>query len=881
MRGKTKKCIWCSRPVFKVHLRQHQVNECEKNPYADPNNPIEPPPKRQRRRVAITSLPSRAVPETADVNNDDYSFDQDYDDDVYDDSVFDYGDSNMMASSSEPSIIHDAQVLASSFKSPTSSLDDDDIDIDMMDDDTIDVIDSDDNSAVSAAIDETQPSVSITTNERDPIICNVPPMKELDEQLKRSVELYQIVQEKYITDDAYSPGKPILSKYKAETKITDQYPVKPVYYDYCQNGCQIYTDYVSIGCSCGQQRYKESNPNKLQAVSTMLYMPLAEQIAALILNDTRRKKLMTLMDRKSEEDGVREDIFDENMYKKQKRLFKGDMDIAISLYIDGFAPFNKGKTSMTIFNIIILNLSPKERYKNENMIQVCVLPVKLKSMDNFLEPLFIELSKLQTTSLEIRCGAGVFRLNVHLMLTSGDIVAVQELIHHSYRALYGCRIYPIKAVKALSPEGVGNGNYFSGLRNNVHQFRDIMHYIDGAPKTKFAELKSFHGASFFGLDEMHLIGTNVSKRIWEMVSGSFKNTTTMFELSNAARQIIGSSVEKSTSTIPSSIFEGDFRNYHTKPGNMRAVDWTCFLMFVVPTMVCDMLELQLGTEQAEGVIDVLASLSQKNPGVNAGNILRRQQACRYYSSLLEDRQVSHENMDNTRPTAAYSLEITDEEFGDPLSDDVELWDHFEREVDDYSDVNLSYYLIKFWRRKFPDDRIGWNDINDSIIVGRRLYMNEVVYDAMKTKRKTDILCHFVKMDIEVDRKKARRNAPKDLQVQSYFGELIIYFAHEYNGNTNRFTGRLNTANFNNLNSLVGEKHILCLVDILNGIELNSAGCPYGPYGIGHTGGRRYVVEAEAITCHAGILKMPMTNRKCNIYPKMIPKSTIAGDIGLL
>ncbi|KAG2203717.1 hypothetical protein INT45_011297, partial [Circinella minor] len=294
-----------------------------------------------------------------------------------------------------------------------------------------------------------------------------------------------------------------------------------------------------------------------------------------------------------------------------------------------------------------------------------------------------------------------------------------------------------------------------------------------------------------------------------------------------------------------------------------------------PTMVCDMLELQLGMEQAEGVIDALASLvtgcaialswqiteediikmeryeilldsfikwhqhmhdvvptnmyssnmhylqhipemvrllgplhsfsarsmeraigflkkrikPQKNPGVNAGNILRRQQACRYYSSLLEDSQISDKNIDNTRPTAAYSLEFTDEEFGDPLSDDVELWDHSEREVEDYSDVNLRHYLVKFWRRKFPDDRIGWNDINNSIIVGRRLYMNEVVYDAMKMKRKTDKLCHFVKLDIEVDRKKARRNTPKDLQIQSYFGEAIMYFAHEYNGNTNRFTGR--------------------------------------------------------------------------------------------
>ncbi|KAG2223115.1 hypothetical protein INT45_005671 [Circinella minor] len=42
-----------------------------------------------------------------------------------------------------------------------------------------------------------------------------------------------------------------------------------------------------------------------------------------------------------------------------------------------------------------------------------------------------------------------------------------------------------------------------------------------------------------------------------------------------------------------------------------------------------------------------AGQSQKNPGVNAGNILRRQPASRYYNSLLEDRPVSEENLDNT------------------------------------------------------------------------------------------------------------------------------------------------------------------------------------------------------------------------------------------
>ena len=48
MRVKTKDCFWCGEPIFTVNLKQHEDNECEKNPYADPNNPV--PPKKQQRR---------------------------------------------------------------------------------------------------------------------------------------------------------------------------------------------------------------------------------------------------------------------------------------------------------------------------------------------------------------------------------------------------------------------------------------------------------------------------------------------------------------------------------------------------------------------------------------------------------------------------------------------------------------------------------------------------------------------------------------------------------------------------------------------------------------------------------------------------------------
>ncbi|KAG2222239.1 hypothetical protein INT45_010652 [Circinella minor] len=904
MRVKTKDYFWCRQPIFTANLKQHEDNECEKNPYADPNNPV-PPKKRQRRSTRNVSLPGPSVPTSISTT----SFDMTHDSlalsmnepmvnnnvsnvaesmyDYYDDDFLWENDNNMDNMDNNSNTILDVDNASVTVSSPeslsndqlqVSTGDNDDESLSALANDMMDIdhdnemedniINNNNEEGIFEAHYENQSSIIMTNNDGEPVKCSVPPIREFDEQLKRSVELYQIIQEKNITDDAYAQilkfvndcltskklaGKPILSKHMAETKITEMYPVKPVYYDYCPNGCRLYTDYISVACSCGLQRYKTTNLPNLQAVSSMLYMPLAQQLAALIASDSKREHLMTLSNRESEEPGVREDFFDGDVYKTRRSLFNGNLDIAITLFIDGFTPFRK------------------------------------------------KLRKLQKAGLEVKCSSGLFRLNVHLMLTSGDIVAVQELVYHSYRALYGCRICPIRTINAVSPEGAGNGNYFRGSRNVLPQFRDIGQFIDGAPafsikkKTKFAELESFHSASFFGLDEMHLIGANVSTRVWEMISGSFKNSTTSFELGTSKRQIIGSSVESSANTMPSSIFEGDFRNYYTKPGNMRSVDWICFLLFVVPTMVCDMLELQLGVEQAKAVVDALVvSLlfrsmaphipeivkllgpprcisarsmeraigffkkrikSQKNPGVNAGNILRCQQACRYYNSLLEDKEGPEEDVDDEQqPATAYSINCNYE--GD---DNTQLWNYFESSVDNYIDINLRHYLVKFWRRKFPNHIINYDDITDNIIVGRRLYRNETVYDAIKTKRKTDKLCHFVKMDIEVDIKKARRNAPVDLQVQTFFGEVIMYFVHEYN-------------------------------DILNGVDLNSAGCPCGPYTIGHTGDKRNVVEVEAIRSHAGILSMPLTtvsitdnvtHRNYYIYPKMVPKTIIVGNVGLL
>ncbi|KAI9247166.1 hypothetical protein BDA99DRAFT_565248 [Phascolomyces articulosus] len=303
-------------------------------------------------------------------------------------------------------------------------------------------------------------------------------------------------------------------------------------------------------------------------------------------------------------------------------------------------------------------------------------------------------------------------------------------------------------------------------------------------------------------------------------------------------------------------------------------------------MVCDMLELQLGVEQAKAVIDALVSLvtgcaialswriteddlrKMESSFVNWNQYMYNHVPMNMYSSNMHYLRYIPEMVKLLGPLRGFSARSMEWAIGFLKKCIKSQKNPGVNAVEDYADVNLRHYLVKFWKRKFPNDRIGRNDIADSIIVGRRLYMDRGVYDAIKAKRKMDKLCHFVKMDIEVDQKKASRNTPKDLQVQTFFGEVIMYFAHEYKG----------------------KKYILCLVDILNGVELNGAGCPYGPYGIDHTGGRRYVVEVEAITCHAGILSMPMTTtlitdsttyRNYYIYPKMVPRAIVAGDVGLL
>ena len=90
-------------------------------------------------------------------------------------------------------------------------------------------------------------------------------------------------------------------------------------------------------------------------------MPLAGQLATVIVTDRKGMKMLTFSDRENKENEVIEDFFDGSAYQDRKALFLRELDLTIAIYIDGSVPFRKGSSNMTIFNVILLNLPAMDR----------------------------------------------------------------------------------------------------------------------------------------------------------------------------------------------------------------------------------------------------------------------------------------------------------------------------------------------------------------------------------------------------------------------------------------------------------------------------------------------------------------------------------------
>ncbi|ORY90559.1 hypothetical protein BCR43DRAFT_509032 [Syncephalastrum racemosum] len=197
---------------------------------------------------------------------------------------------------------------------------------------------------------------------------------------------------------------------------------------------------------------------------------------------------------------------------------------------------------------------------------------------------------LKTPSEEIK-------LRAHLVLASGDIRGVADLINHvGHQSDYGCRICLIQTSDAISPQGKGRGRYYKGERTAVIPLRQAEAFIAGDTihgikyPCMFASLPSFHGATFFGLDELHSIAQNIGSHIWKMICDDFGvPSDNPFVLTKADRGRIGLALSASLATLPLGL-DGAVNDLFNKPKSARGVDWIDFLLYVVPTLVFEHLK---------------------------------------------------------------------------------------------------------------------------------------------------------------------------------------------------------------------------------------------------------------------------------------------------
>jgi hypothetical protein len=125
------------------------------------------------------------------------------------------------------------------------------------------------------------------------------------------------------------------------------------------------------------------------------------------------------------------------------------------------------------------------RYKNERMLQICVMPgdraPKSQGFWSYLQPLIDEIKVLSSRGMDVICDDGIkVHSKVRLLVATGDIVAVSALANHSgHVSKSGCRICPITGCHNANRHGM----YFPPTQENLSlPWRTHESYLEGDKK---------------------------------------------------------------------------------------------------------------------------------------------------------------------------------------------------------------------------------------------------------------------------------------------------------------------------------------------------------------------------------------------------------------
>ncbi|KAG2216617.1 hypothetical protein INT45_000417, partial [Circinella minor] len=550
-------------------------------------------------------------------------------------------------------------------------------------------------------------------------------------------------------------------------------------------------------------RNNDGTPRNKQARATVQQLPLIEQLALFIQDNETRSLLLHRSERQASEKGVYCDIYDGKNYKKLKKdgLFSGNLDIAISIYTDGFTALDK---QLTIIHIINFNLPQSIRYENENMLQLCIIPSAPKDLESFLQPMINSLEILQTSGIWVKADDGdMYHVRCHALLVTGDIPACAKMIgHKGHQSRYGCRLCKIKG-SGIRFNGRKRGMYFVSRRYPKPKKRTKKELISGVKKkgilvkSVFTQLSSFKNAHFYGLDIMHLIGLGIGKQVWNLISkkiyGDVKRNP--FYLKPATQKKIGTAMKNSKHDLPTS-FTTCTRDISSKT-KLKAIEWIDMMRYVVPTIITEhikdkdakkaLLSLSLvsniifkktiterdlwcaafAMERALGEVKRKVK-SRSKQGVEAGNVMVKLAAKRYCDRVTPSPVKSTSNKNNTL--------LASDELNDP-----EIWDPIWNTT--INDLNTKYkfsQLLKSFWSIYIDDL---EPLNQLIEAGARLWISdhEIIGSSFRPRDESRHIDYFVKMVIDVNCNQKSKTPQRQPKV--YFGEVVLYFRHSQQTNT--------------------------------------------------------------------------------------------------
>ncbi|KAI8326765.1 hypothetical protein EDC96DRAFT_581302 [Choanephora cucurbitarum] len=210
----------------------------------------------------------------------------------------------------------------------------------------------------------------------------------------------------------------------------------------------------------------------------------------------------------------------------------------------------------------------------------------------------------------VRVGEAQYHVRVHLVGSYDDIPAVsgvnQLAGHTSYFPWRLCtiRVYQFNSTMCLSIDTIEEGDPCRDRTAKDYIESDLKHGIK--KQSPFKSLYSFFSPYFLGVDTFRLFDLNIAKQIRSLLSseGPF--------LLKAKSQKEISDIIKNQTTMPS-VFSGEFKEFLNPSAQIRGVDWSLFLQFVVPTLVVEQIQIQQSkrpTMPAETTKKIITALCQ-------------------------------------------------------------------------------------------------------------------------------------------------------------------------------------------------------------------------------------------------------------------------------